>query len=113
MEHCETCSYWMSRQTNRPNAKGNCFRYPQSVQTFSNHGCGEHKFKAEPADAVFIKNQGAFGGRPQLMKQLKEAGIKPDIKWTVAEMKSKLEEANERQKAEATNGQGEEGKESL
>ena len=103
MEHCETCDYWVSKQTNRSNAKGDCFRYPISEKTFSNHWCGEHKPQKEAADAVFIKNRNTFGGRPQLMKQLKEAGIKPDIKWTVAEMKSKLEEANERQKAEAIN----------
>lgn len=64
----------------------------------SNHWCGEYK------------SNDIVGGylRPQLMKLLKEAGVKVNIKWTVDEMRAKLEEANERQKAEAANGQSEE-----
>ena len=51
----------------------------------------------------------AFGGRPQLMKELKKLGVKLDMKWTVKEMRAKLEEAeDERQKAEAANRQSEE-----
>ena len=101
MNTCLTCSYWVSRQSGRANAKGACFRYPIEERMFADHWCGEYQFAKE----VLTNDVAPFGGRPALMKQLKAAGIKMDIKWTVDEMKAKLEETNERQKTEATDGQ--------
>lgn len=99
MKTCFTCEFFVSRQTGRANSKGTCYRYPISEKLTAGHRCGEYR----PA-----KVEVPFGGRPQLMKQLKAAGVKVDIKWTVNEMESKLEEANEKQKAETANGQSEE-----
>ena len=101
MNTCLTCYYWVSRQSGRANAKGACFRYPIEERMFADHWCGEHK----SVNGIEPKQIEPFGGRPALMKQLKAAGVKLDVKWTVEEMKAKLEETNERQKTETTDGQ--------
>lgn len=100
MKTCGTCNFWVSTQTGRAKAKGVCYRYPESVKVSADHWCGEHKKNKEtPA---------GLAERHKLMGELRAVGVKLNMTWTVKDMKSKLEEINEKQEAEAANGQGDE-----
>jgi len=100
MELCEHCEFWISKQTGRANAKGNCYRYPEAIVKWSNDFCGEYK-AAKPAD------NGDTPKRYELLKQCKKLGIPIIPKDTVITLLKKVKDY-EKQEAEAANGKGEE-----
>ena len=101
MKTCETCNFWVSVQTGRPNAKGVCYRYPETWKKWANDFCGEHKVTKGETDGE------AMPKRHVLMKQCKNLGIAITTTDTVQILLKKVKDY-EKQEAEAANGKGEE-----